>query len=465
MFQSEMSDLTLGLSPELLLLGHEEEIDNQVNEIMLQDFNNFQNVTNADQIDGLKQEDLMDETMEDMFYLSAKPSDITGQSLAYTMQQDKNKVLNNMAIQPFYNEAITVAENKPDMAQELSQHGIQSAVVKLQQQSKEATSSLSNGQNEIQETQEVIEEIQEFLDLFVDKNMEKDEEGRNLADELLSLEQKQTLQSMEVLECPMANSTMNDEETSAAENLLDQLLSGSFTDQEIKQLEQQSVSVQNDTGYSSSTPLFDVSNVSEIVTDDGRKVFIVITPSSGDEVIQAMTMTTPSTVVNVSSSFALPSNVVSSETSGINDVVSEEDGNNSSGDDSEWLPETEVTTRRFQSKAANTTAKNKPGRKQQERTKLNASTSSKGQISKLRSIQDKKERKRLQNVDAARRYRDKKKSTEALTGVEEKALQQRQEELQTTLNGIQGELSTLKGLMKELGLIKFVTPSSRSRVQ
>ena len=102
MFQSEMSDLMSGISPELLLLGHEEEIENQVSEILLQDFNDFQKFAlaqNQQQDDGFDKRDLMDEAAAaDIFYPSAKPSDITGQSLAATMETDKNKVLSSMTI-------------------------------------------------------------------------------------------------------------------------------------------------------------------------------------------------------------------------------------------------------------------------------------------------------------------------------------------------------------------------------
>jgi hypothetical protein len=97
-----MSDLMSGISPELLLLGHEEEIENQVSEILLQDFNDFQKFAlaqNQQQDDGFDKRDLMDEAAAaDIFYPSAKPSDITGQSLAATMATDKNKVLSSMTI-------------------------------------------------------------------------------------------------------------------------------------------------------------------------------------------------------------------------------------------------------------------------------------------------------------------------------------------------------------------------------
>merc|ERR1712154_534669 len=56
--------LMSGVSPELLLLGHEEEIENQVSEILLQDFNDFQKFAlaqNQQQDDGFDKRDLMDE--------------------------------------------------------------------------------------------------------------------------------------------------------------------------------------------------------------------------------------------------------------------------------------------------------------------------------------------------------------------------------------------------------------------
>merc|ERR1711881_531793 len=116
----------------------------------------------------------------------------------------------------------------------------------------------SNGQGGMGETQEVIDEMQEFLDQYDDG--ENSEEVNNLVDELLSAGQKATLESMDLTECPLANSTfIEDPETVAAENMIDQLL------------EQQSVSTNNDTGYASATS-FDVSNVSQFVTLDGQDI-------------------------------------------------------------------------------------------------------------------------------------------------------------------------------------------------
>merc|ERR1712150_419616 len=100
-------------------------------------------------------------------------------------------------------------------------------------------------------------------DQFMDEGMEQNDEIRNLADELLSEGQKANLEAMDVTACPLANSTMSEEDFTAAEDLLDQLIQGNFTSEEIKELEQTS-----DSGYTSSAqPSINVSNVSEIITE------------------------------------------------------------------------------------------------------------------------------------------------------------------------------------------------------
>ena len=190
--QSEMSDVALGFSPEFLSsLGHDEEIDSQVSEILLQDFNDFQNFTLDQEKDGLFQNQLMEELMGDTFYASAKPSDITGQSLALTMEDDKNKVLNAMAT-PTSNKEATF-ENKTDVATD--------QLLYTQPMFEQF-----NGQGEMEETQEVIEEMQEFLDQYDDG--ENNEDVNNLVDELLSAGQKANLESMNLMECPLANSCL-----------------------------------------------------------------------------------------------------------------------------------------------------------------------------------------------------------------------------------------------------------------
>ena len=445
MFQSEMSDLMSGISPELLLLGHEEEIENQVSEILLQDFNDFQKFAlaqNQQQDDGFDKRDLMDEAAADIFYPSAKPSDITGQSLAATMETDKNKVLSSMTIP-------TNNANKFAFVEPVKVH--QTTAEKM-----DSTTAQHNGKDDIQETQEVIEEIQDFLDQFMDDTIDHNAEVRNLADELLSEGQKATLEAMDVTSCPLANSTMNEEDLSAAEDLLDNLIHGNFTDEEIKELEQS-----NDTGYvSSNQPSFtNVSNVSEIITDDGQNIIIVIAPSSSShEPTMDLAHTTSTGTNEVLASLSLPVSNASYQQSEVE--VSDDDESNISSEDSDWLPDNEVA--QHQPKAHNDRQKKKPGRQLQDRTKslTSSARSSNGRVNKIKTIQDRKERKKMQNVEAARRYRDKKKAEESKVDTEEKKLLKKNSELKETLSGIEGELNTIKKLMTELGLIKLVTPKS-----
>ena len=444
MFQSEMSDLMSGISPELLLLGHEEEIENQVSEILLQDFNDFQKFAlaqNQQQDDGFDKRDLMDEAAADIFYPSAKPSDITGQSLAATMATDKNKVLSSMTIP-------TNNANKFAFVEPLKVH--QTTAEKM-----DSTTAQHNGKDDIQETQEVIEEIQDFLDQFMDDTIDQNAEVRNLADELLSEGQKATLDAMDVTSCPLANSTMNEEDLSAAEDLLDNLIHGNFTDEEIKELEQS-----NDTGYvSSNQPSFtNVSNVSEIITDDGQNIIIVIAPSSpSHEPSLDMSHTTSTGTNEVIASLSVPVSNASYQQS---EVEVSDDESNISSEDSEWFPDNEMA--QHEPKVHNDRPKKKPGRQLQDRTKslTSSARSSNGRVNKIKTIQDRKERKKMQNVEAARRYRDKKKAEESKVGTEEKKLLKKNSELKETLSGIEGELNTIKKLMTELGLIKLVTPKS-----
>merc|ERR1712193_38928 len=96
----------------------------------------------------------------------------------------------------------------------------------------------------------------------------------------------------------------------------------------------------------------------------------------------------------------------------------------------------------------------------QDRTKslTSSARSSNGRVNKIKTIQDRKERKKMQNVEAARRYRDKKKAEESKVEEEERLLLNKNSKLKETLNGIEGKLNT------ELGLIKLVTPKiSRGR--
>merc|ERR1712228_950586 len=102
------------------------------------------------------------------------------------------------------------------------------------------------------------------------------------------------------------------------------------------------------------------------------------------------------------------------------EVSDNDESNNSSGEDSDWMPDHETTTiPRSQSKPSHAKTSNKPGRRLKERTTSSTSSVSNGRVNKIKTI---KERKKMQNVEAARRYRDKKKAEESRVGEEERKL-------------------------------------------
>merc|ERR1712018_331090 len=249
---------------------------------------------------------------------------------------------------------------------------MESTTIDLAEPSKEPVK--PNVDDGVQETQDAINEIQEFLDQFTDESMEQDEEVRNLANELLSEGQRANLEAMNVNDCPLANSTLNEEELNAAEDMLDQLVQGTFTSEEIQRLEQTS-----DSGYASAHQSINVSNGSEIITEDGQNIIIVIAPSSNN-CQQTMTTnaapTTPNGTNEVLASIDVP---VSAEVYPLKEMdTSEDEGNNSGGDDSDWSPSHEFSVSCSQPKSIDAPKKNKPGRRMQERNATTTHTASSG---------------------------------------------------------------------------------------
>merc|ERR1719150_336948 len=116
-----------------------------------------------------------------------------------------------------------------------------------------------------------------------------------------------------------------------------------------------------------------------------------------------MTMATTPTTPNGNNEVLASLNVPVSETSSYNtdvEVSDNDESNNSGGEDSDWLPEHEMSNVRNQHKASHSKTRNKPGRQLKERTTSSTSTVSKGRINKIKSITDRKERKKMQNVEA-----------------------------------------------------------------
>jgi len=227
------------------------------------------------------------------------------------------------------------------------------------------------------------------------------------------------------------NLKFSEEEMAAAESFLDELLKSNdmdlnFSDVEVQNLQdttteeqeetiamaeleqQQPVQVenskvlnltpvgsfkienQNDSGF------FDMSNVTEVFTEDGRQIIIMVAPPSP----------TPT------------------KTSEENHVESDAD--------SEWTPDSPKS------------AKGRPPVKRNEKKRKRSTP----------YITDKKERKKHQNVEAARRYRDKKKEEQSNIEDEEQDLVRRNKELKAKVSEMEAEMKTMKKLMKELGILK-----------
>merc|ERR1711993_226652 len=69
------------------------------------------------------------------------------------------------------------------------------------------------------------------------------------------------------------------------------------------------------------------------------------------------------------------------------------------------------------------------------------------------SRHDKKERKRLQDAQAAQKYRKRKKEEENMTKAVEQTLVMKRDKLKSEINGMETEIKTLKKMMVELGLL------------
>jgi len=201
-------------------------------------------------------------------------------------------------------------------------------------------------------------------------------------------------------------------EMAAAENILDELLKANGIPQldllecqeqqeeeQPKALAEPKIEVEDldDSGF------VDMTNVSKIITEDGQEVLIIIAPPS-----PASTCTT----------------VVAPESVAMID---------SSGDDSEWTPDS---------------PKSSKGRPMVQRSTKRTNRKA------APYIKDKKERKKQQNVEAARRYRDKKKMEQSEVETEEQALCAKNKKLKSQVQELEAEVKTMKKLMLELNILK-----------
>jgi hypothetical protein len=238
-------------------------------------------------------------------------------------------------------------------------------------------------------------------------------------------------------------STLTASESQQAEDILDALLAGNICfdmDQEDQFQDQTNITtteatltnIANESGYLSD--LSRISNISEVITEDGQKVVIIIANDMDDDQDEIKEQTIESSADQLVA------------------AVSSYDS------EPEWSPESPsadaVPTAIRPKRSVNPTTKVKE-----------MSSVAKGKVDKkskrgpykrsaYHNIRDKKERKKCQNVEAARRYRDKKKAEADVVESEESILDGKNKALKSKAAEIENELKTLKKLMVELGLVK-----------
>jgi len=143
------------------------------------------------------------------------------------------------------------------------------------------------------------------------------------------------------------------------------------------------------------------------ITVDGQEIFIVVAPPSPEHKPEVTT-----TLVTAPESFAILADPI----------------------DPDWTPDSPKTTK---------------GRPLVKRSPPKAKSSRKAPY-----IKDKKERKKQQNVEAARRYRDKKKSEFLNVESVEQTLADKNKDLKSEVADLEVKVRTMKQLMAELGILK-----------
>merc|ERR1719228_3112168 len=252
-----------------------------------------------------------------------------------------------------------------------------------------------------------------FLNVKEDDSKEDTAAAVDLLDELLK---HNDISIDEEFTPDFTSEDLPPEEMAAAEDILDELLkSGNISlddfdlsNEKEEVVEQMKVEYEpsnqddsildepNDSGFIDMT-----TTAHHHITVDGQEIFIVVAPPSPE-----------STVVAAPESFVT-----------IADPI-----------DPDWTPDSPKTTK---------------GRPTVKRTSPKAKSSRKTPY-----IKEKKERKKQQNVDAARRYRDKKKSELLNVEGEEQGLSDKNKELKSEVADLEVKVRTMKQLMAELGILK-----------
>lgn len=231
-------------------------------------------------------------------------------------------------------------------------------------------------------------------------------------------------------------SPLTADESRQAEDILDALIAGNIKidpSMDIDEGNEPTSSLPDDSGYLSNiSDLGNVSNISEVVTEDGQKVVIIITNDLEE-----------------------PRAIKEEPRSPTNPTI-ELRSNNDQDSDSDWSPGSSAvpTPSKRKNKAVAKNTKAKSGRVAKTIPKTNGRKRGPYKLSTYHNIKDKKERKKAQNVEAARRYRDKKKVESDSVFTEEAILAERNKALRSKAAEIENEVKTLKKLMIELGLVK-----------
>lgn len=253
--------------------------------------------------------------------------------------------------------------------------------------------------NDDQEVETVINDVEQLLQSFECKkeNIGNGETCQNLS------------------ELAFDDETFAPDEMAAAEELLDELLKSDDLELNLDdlepQVEQQHVTSEvieeeedDEVTTTQADSFIDMTNVTKVITADGKEIYILIAPATAS---------------------------TSSE------VVAKSPATEDSDDDEEWTP--------GESPKTSTSPKGRPPVKRSTNKKYRKSP----------YIKDKKERKKQQNVEAARRYRDKKKDELNLMDSEEQVLDNKNKELKSQVAELEAEVKTMKKLMTELGIINM----------
>jgi len=239
-------------------------------------------------------------------------------------------------------------------------------------------------------------------------------------------------------EVVMDHTPITSEDMDAAEDLLDELLKSSDFNWDILDGDQEVETVINEVeqflqtveppakSVEEQTPSIleeqvelvdhhmDFSNVTKVVTDDGEEIIIMIAPPSPPP---------PATSTVTTSSSPTSTTSLTSPT--------ENSSNSLNDEDPDWTPSNSSSSIGRPALAKRYAKKNQR---------------------KSPYVTNRKERKKQQNVEAARRYRDKKKDEENSKETEVELLSQKNIELKSQVDALEAEVKTMKKIVKELGL-------------